>query len=135
MGKARYIDNPLIEAFKICNASYKCVDSVIVFERKLNASFPPAKKYEMTLRGKRKVKDYSVAYSMAYHKMLNGMVKRRMRSAIIEVGSFWYSAWVDAGQPDLGKLIAAPLTNAQKQKLAREEALYKAGKVLALSYQ
>lgn len=132
-GKARYIDNPLIEAFKICNASYKCVDSVILFERKLNAGFPPAKKYEMTLRGKRKVQDYSVAYSTAYHKMLNGMVRRRMRSAITEIGSFWYSAWIDAGMPDLGKLIAAPLTAEQKQKLAREETLYQAGKILALS--
>ncbi|MES2279252.1 MAG: zinc dependent phospholipase C family protein [Bacteroidota bacterium] len=132
VGKVKYIDNPLTEAFKICRESYKCLDSVMVFERKLNAGFPPDKKHEMTLRGKRKVKDYSVAYSAAYHKMLNGMVRRRMRAAILTVGSFWYSAWVDAGQPDLNKLIATPLTPEQKLKLAREEDLYKAGKVLAL---
>jgi len=133
VGKAKYIDNPLTEAFRICRESYKCVDSVILFERKLNATFPQDNKYEMTLRGKRKVKDYSVAYSTAYHKMLNGMVRRRMRTAILSVGSFWYSAWVDAGQPNLDKLIATPLTPAEKQKLAKEESLYKAGKVLALN--
>lgn len=133
VGKAHYIDNPLTEAFKICRASYKCVDSVILFERKLNTTFPPDKKYEMTLRGKRKVKDYSVAYATAYHKMLNGMVKRRMRAAILSVGCFWYSAWIDAGQPDLDKLTDKPLTPEQKQKLAREEYLYRTGKTLALS--
>jgi hypothetical protein len=131
-GKARYIENPLTEAFAICRASYRCVDSVIVLERKLNATFPPDKKYEMTLRGKRKVKDYSAAYSAAYHKMLNGMVKRRMRAAILAIGSFWYSAWVDAGQPDLDRLIETPLTPGQKQKLAQEEVLFKTGKTLVL---
>jgi hypothetical protein len=29
------------------------------------------------------------------------MVERRMRQAIFAVASFWYTAWVDAGQPDL----------------------------------
>lgn len=132
-GRARYIDNPLTEAFKICRASYKCVDSALLMERKLNARFAPDKKYEMTQRGKRKVKDYSVAYSKAYHQLLNGMVKRRMRAAILMVGSFWYSAWIDAGQPDLDKLIKTPLSREENQNLAREEALYKAGKMLVLA--
>lgn len=79
----------------------------------------------MTLRGKRRVKDYSVAYSTAYHKLLNGMVRRRMRAAILEVGSFWYSAWIDAGQPDLNKLIAKPLTSEQKRQLQQEAAWFK----------
>jgi hypothetical protein len=133
IGKAKYIDNPLTEAFAFCKASYKCVDSVLLFERKLNATFPPDKKYEMTTRGKRKVKDYSEAYAAAYQKMLSGMVKRRMRAAIFEVGSYWYSAWVDAGQPDLDKLIETPLNAEQKQALTREDALFKAGKTLALA--
>jgi hypothetical protein len=36
------------------------------------------------------------------------MVERRLRAAIIAVGSIWYSAWVDAGQPDLSKLQQLP---------------------------
>lgn len=133
VGPAKYIDNPLTEAFKICRESYRCTDSVLILERKLNAAFPPDKKYEMTMRGKRKVKDYSEAYSAAYHKMLNDMVRRRMRAAILSIGSFWYSAWVDAGQPDLNKLIDKPLTTEQKQQLMQEMALYKSGKLLVLA--
>jgi hypothetical protein len=55
-----------------------------------------------------------------------------MRASILSVGSFWYSAWVDAGQPDLNKLIANPLTIDEKKKIATEEAMYLSGKVLAL---
>jgi hypothetical protein len=129
-GKARYIDNPLTEAFKICRASFKCVDSVLLMESKLNARFPPGKKYAMVMRGKRKVKDYAVAYSAEYQQLLNGMVGRRMRSAILAVGSFWYSAWIDAGQPDLNKLIKNRLSIPQQRALSREESAFKTGKAL-----
>ena len=32
------------------------------------------------------------------------MIERRMRQAIFAVASFWYTAWVNAGEPDLTKL-------------------------------
>lgn len=37
--------------------------------------------------------------------MLNGMVERRMRQSVFSIASFWYTAWVNAGQPDLSGLI------------------------------
>ena len=37
---------------------------------------------------------------------MNGMVERRMRQAIFAVASFWYTAWVNAGQPDLTSLVS-----------------------------
>ena len=82
------------------------------------------------MRGKRKLNDYSVAYSHAYQKMLKGMVERQMRASILSVGSFWYSAWVDAGQPDLNKLIAQPLSMTDRANLQHEEAMYKTGKCI-----
>ena len=39
---------------------------------------------------------------------MNGMVERRLRAAINAVGSIWYTAWVDAGQPDLHLLQNTP---------------------------
>jgi hypothetical protein len=129
VGKARYIASPLNEAFRICRGSFKSMDSVLRFERVLNRQFTEATKYAIEQRGNRMVKVYSVAYSRAYHKMLKGMVQRRMRSSILSVGSFWFSAWVDAGQPDLGRLVAKPMTKDERQKIAQEEALYRAGKI------
>lgn len=128
-GKARYIENPLKEAFKICCTSFNEVDSVLRLERALNKTFPANKKYTMVMRGKRAVKDYSAAYSKAYQTLLRGMVQRRMRSAILSVGSYWYSAWVDAGQPDLYKLIKHPLNVDDMHKIQKEEAIFKSGKI------
>ena len=129
-GKARYIENPLNEAFKICRTSFKAADSVLRLERLLSKAFTPYQKYQVVKHGSKMVKDYSVAYSSAYQKLLKGMVERRMRSAVLSVGSFWYSAWVDAGQPDLNKLIDHHPDFEEKKKLRQEEALFKAGKVV-----
>ena len=32
------------------------------------------------------------------------MVENRLRASIILLGSLWYTAWVNAGQPDLGNM-------------------------------
>jgi hypothetical protein len=128
-GKARYIENPLKEAFNICRISFSEVDSVLRLEKLLSKTYPPAKKYEMVMHGKKPVKDYSANYSLAYQKLMRGMVQRRMRSAVLSVGSYWYSAWIDAGQPDLNKLIKQHLNAADKLKINKEEMVFKAGKI------
>lgn len=130
VGKAHYIENPLTEAFKICRASFSCVDSVLRTERITNHSFSADEKYELVTRNGKKTNDYSKAYARKYNTLLNGVVQRRMRSAILQTGSIWYSAWVDAGQPDLNKLIDKPLSVQEKKKIQREKALYKMGKIL-----
>lgn len=56
------------------------------------------------------------------------MVQRRMRSAILEIGSFWYSAWVDAGQPDLNKLIDKPLSIQEKKRYSGKRPYIEWGK-------
>ena len=79
------------------------------------------------------VKEYSEAYSNAYHQALNGMVERQMRASIIKVGSFWYSAWVDAGQPALNQWSKRELTTTERIFAEREELLFKAGRILGRS--
>lgn len=134
VGRARYIENPLNEAFKICRASFKELDSVLRFERTVNKTFPQDKKYETVRRNNKNGRDYSEAYSKAYNTALKGMVERRMHASILEIGGYWYSAWVDAGQPNLDKLIAHRLSKEQRQKIKDEEALYKQGKILTLNH-
>lgn len=130
VGHARYIKSPLQEAWKISRRTFRCVDSVLLFERQLNATFPPDKKYEMVKRNGKTNKDYSVEYSAAYQKMLNGMIERQMRASILSVGCFWFSAWVDAGQPNLNKLIDKSIPQTTIAQAGQELLLYKQGKVL-----
>lgn len=104
VGRARLLDSPLMEAWASVLESHACLDSVLGFERKLTEKLPSDRKYSFENRGNVLTKVYSEEFSRRYHEMLAGQVERRMRSSIIRVGSFWYSAWVDAGQPDLRDL-------------------------------
>lgn len=131
-GKAHYLENPLWQAFIICRGSFKCVDTALRVERKLNLTFPDSLKYAVMQRGSRKVKDYSPAYCKAYNQALHGMIQRRIHIAVQNIGSYWFSAWVDAGQPNLNKLLDHPPTLAESHALLQEENLYKAGKTAPL---
>ncbi|MCZ4244487.1 zinc dependent phospholipase C family protein [Pedobacter punctiformis] len=104
VGKAIYIENPLKEAWKILKHTHGLVDSVLTLEAQLNKAFPSDQKYSFSERNNIVLKQYSIGYSKAYQDQMNSMVEKQMRNAILEIGSFWYSAWVDAGQPELKNL-------------------------------
>ncbi|MFC4141454.1 zinc dependent phospholipase C family protein [Pedobacter mendelii] len=130
VGKANYIENPLKEAWKIVKHTHSLVDTVLTFEAKLAASFPSDKKYSFSERNNIVLKQYSVEYSKIYHDKMNRMVEKQMRSAIIEIGSFWYSAWVDAGQPELKNLIITDLDSKEKKENNDAENKYQKGIVI-----
>ncbi len=105
VGKATYIDNTQIEAWGAVEGAHAALDSVLAFERELTRKFTEDKKFSFEERGASTVRVYSYDFSKEYHEMLNGMVERQMRKAIKMVGDFWFTAWVDAGQPDLNELL------------------------------
>lgn len=104
VGKGKYVKSVLDLAWNAVEDSHRALDSVLRIERELTAEFPADKKYSFEQRGNVTIPVYSFEFSQEYHRRMNGMVERRMREAIIAVGSIWYTAWVDAGQPDLMSL-------------------------------
>lgn len=133
VGRCHYIEKPLEETWDFVKASYAAHDSVLDFERKLNAEFPSDQKYTFENRGSTTVKAYSKEYSAAYDKMLDGQVERRMRQAIIEVGSFWYTAWVNAGSPDLTDFDQYKPDEKEQKRLDEEDKMWRTGKAPANS--
>lgn len=117
VGKSRYVKNVLDFAWEAVEGSHRALDSVLRIEKELTSSFPIDQKYSFEQRGNTTVSVYSYAFSQAYHQKLNGMVERRMREAIVAVGSIWYTAWVDAGQPNLRDLQNIPPSPALIEEL------------------
>lgn len=125
VGKADYIQNVQSAAWQATEGSFAALDSVLVFERNLNSKFDADKKYSYEQKGANQVKVYSKEYSARYNKMLDGQVDRRIRASISAVADVWYTAWVDAGQPDLNALLdKAPekiKDEERKQKVEEEQ--------------
>lgn len=100
-GQAEYIDDPLAYTFKLILESYAFVDSVLIADRQAKEGIPERELFEVVTRNGRKEYHYSPLYYGRFNAALNGLPERRMRAAVHRLASFWYTAWVDAGEPKL----------------------------------
>jgi len=104
IGKAEIIKNPADFIWARVMESAAAADTVLKFEKELSLSVSPDQRYAFEDRNGIIVRQYSSSYCKMYNERIRGMVERRMRQSIFAVASFWYTAWVNAGQPDLTKL-------------------------------
>lgn len=120
IGKAEYLKNPADFIWKRVLESAAAADTVLQIEKELTAIFPQDQKFSFEERNGIIIRQYSSVFSKAYDKRLNGMIERRMRQSIHATASFWYTAWINAGQPDLKRLNNREFTN---EELKEFEAL------------
>lgn len=119
VGRAQYLSNVQQAAWQAIRTAHAALDSVLLFEQRLAEKFD-SRKFSFESKGKQTVKVYSPVYSKAYHDLLNGMVERQMRASVKMIGDVWFTAWVDAGQPNLKALINVTPTEAELKKRADE---------------
>lgn len=130
VGRAQYLEYPLKEAWKIIRNAHKYTDSVLLIESRLNKSMASDRKFTFSERNGRIERQYSEEFSKAYHLALQGMVEKQMRSSVLMTGSYWFSAWVDAGQPELKNFIRHELSPDEIKSIQKEADLFNQGKII-----
>lgn len=101
VGKASYIENKNEYFWDIIYQSHSLLDSVLSIEKRLSVEFPQDKQFCYDERLERTIRIQCPEYAFAFQQEMKGMVEDRMQASIQSIGSVWYSAWIDAGQPDL----------------------------------
>ena len=127
IGKAAYIAHPLDFTWARVLESAKASDSVLHFEKELTQQFDTDKKYAFENRNGVIIRQYSSAFTIAFNKKMEGMIERRMRQSIFAIASFWYTAWVNAGQPDLKALSKQQFSVADAKEFEELNVQWKAG--------
>lgn len=130
VGRAAYINDPLTAAWKIIGHTHGLADSVLKLEEELNKNFPRYRKYSYSKRNTVVMKQYSLEYSKAYHLQMNHMVEKQMRASTLVIGSYWFSAWVDAGQPTLENMVRIPPDPASIRAEEEMNIKYRKGKII-----
>jgi hypothetical protein len=98
-GSVRFFKSPRDDAFRIILESYTKVDSVLGLDRLAQEKTEGRVVTAEASRDQRiRLSD---AYYAEYHEVLSGMVERRLQDAISAVASYWYTAWVGAGRPEI----------------------------------
>jgi hypothetical protein len=135
IGEAVYINDISKETWRMINASHLLVDSLLLADRELKLQFPADNIYLKDdsgnlIKNKFNVPVHSEEYCRQYNQKLKGMVENQMRLAISSTANFWYTAWVNAGKPDLSDVDPADQTAKNKKSLKQELKLVKQGKLV-----
>jgi hypothetical protein len=128
IGKAVYIESPLDYAWELVQLSHSQVDTIMMIEEDMRKNYPDDKKYVFEERGAMMMKQFSKSYTQEFSRRMNGMVERNLRRAILAVASLWFTAWVNAGQPDLSRLDSREISAQHKKDLDDLDKMWKTGK-------
>ncbi len=132
-GPAKYLENPLKEAWKIVRISHNFLDSTLLIEARLNKNLPSDLKFSFSERKDKVERQFSKEYARAYHNALKGMVENQMRASVLMTGSYWFSAWVDAGQPKLKNFPEKEISEEEKLISESADKLFGQGRIIGRS--
>ena len=135
--EGKYIENVDQATWNIIFETHSLVAPLLAADKKLRTVTPENKMYVVDDAGnivKNKYNGvlYSDEYATKFHQELNGMVENQIKKAITATASFWYTAWVNAGKPDLSNLDTEALTKRNKRGLKQDTKLFKKGVLFGL---
>lgn len=104
---AEYLKNPNKVFWKTILNSNAHVNFVLKSEADLRNEFDTDKIYRPSTIGKKTSPKHTSAFVQSYGDAGNlELVKNAFRNSIKLVASLWYTAWVNAGQPNLNDLVS-----------------------------
>jgi hypothetical protein len=106
-----FLEQPADSIWNSVSQSHALLPTVLQTEKTLSQKWPQTMKYELStdLHGKTK-KQIHPQFVKSYETQLNHMVEIRMKQAIVAVASYWYTAWILSGQPNLDEISQQPQT-------------------------
>ncbi len=131
---AHYIEDIEKESWLIVQNSFLLAPRLLSVEKELRNNKPDEKMYKMDANGNVSKNKYgnpihNEEYTKVYNELLNGMVEKQMKAAVAETANFWFTAWVNAGKPDLTDLDLDYVTERNKSIYEKEVQSWKAGKI------
>lgn len=132
--EVKYTKNMERAVWNVIDSSYNLITQLLKQEHKMKVDNPEDKQYVMgadgaPLKNKFGQPVHTYFYAHVYHELLDGMVERQMRKSIQFVANCWYTAWVDAGKPDLSDLDNESLTERNRAEYAADMKAWRNGKV------
>jgi hypothetical protein len=99
--QAQYLKNPAAALWVDIRKAANLVPAMLAIEKELTINFTPETKYRMQVRYGKEVKSYTKEFAEAYSKALAGTINQQLIASANMITDFWYTAWVNAGKPNL----------------------------------
>ncbi len=128
--KAKYLSRPDRAIWNAIRESHLLLKDLFLQEKEASKGIPDSVKYRYQTRNGKEVRSYSSTFAKAYSKRLGNTINTRLLRSSELCADFWYTCWVDAGKPDLGKLMTAPASEEKKEKLKEELKAFRKNKLI-----
>lgn len=135
--KAKLITDIPTETWNMIAQSHALVSPLLKIEKQNRDAFDKAKLYKKDDSGKLILSYnqpvFSDEYAKSFNTALNGMVEQQLRLSIKDVADYWYTAWINAGSPELLSLDDNNLTKQNAKNFKKEYKAWNKGQLLNLS--
>lgn len=123
--KANYLSDPEQTVWDCIRRAHKLLPDVFGRELEATKEFVDSTKFRTQIRRGKEVKSFTSAFAKSYSKLLGQTINDQLLNSARMIADFWYTAWVDAGKPELSSLLSQPFEKSDKAALKQE---YKAWK-------
>ncbi|MBZ4190073.1 zinc dependent phospholipase C family protein [Niabella beijingensis] len=121
--KAKYLPSVETAIWGILKHTHSLLPAMFAAEKEVSKSFADtSRKYRWEFRWGKNRRFYSKEFAVAFNKALQGSINDQLIRSSNALSDFWYTAWVDAGRPDL-KDITGP--SYQKKQFRKERKSYR----------
>jgi hypothetical protein len=105
--KAVYLKNPAQALWKDIRKANGLLPEMFAKETKLSSKFTPETKYKTMVRYGKESKVYTKEFAEAYAIELGPTINGQLIASANLIADFWFTAWVNAGKPDLSSTRTA----------------------------
>jgi hypothetical protein len=128
--KAKHLSNPQHQIWEVLRKTSLLVKDVFAEEKRASEAMAKSDKFiTKNGRGGKPYQAYSGIFAKAYSKRLAKSVQEQVILSGQNIADFWFTAWVDAGCPDLNQIQI--LSDDTKTNLKRDRAAYKSNELLS----
>lgn len=127
--KAVYLKDTKAAIWKAVRKSFAMVPEMLAKEKEVSARFTDEQKYRVQIRRGRESKSYTTEFAKAYAVSLKTSINDRLLEAADMIADFWFTAWIDAGKPDLTNM-GGQLSEQEKKQLEAELTAFKKNELI-----
>jgi len=126
--KVRYLRNPIKDVFRAIKRAHELVPTMLAKEVETSLAFNDSTKYRYQMRNGKQSRSYTTAFAKAYSEKLQPTINQQLLHSADMIADFWYTAWVDAGKPNLNGITN--WSPEKKEQYATEQAAYQSNSLI-----
>ena len=128
--KAEYLSEPELAVWQAVRHAYELTKDVFEQEKEASKGFTDATKFRVQIRNGREIRSFTPEFAKAYSQRLGKTINEQLLRSADLIADFWYTAWVDAGKPDLAKLLSKPFEKSDRKAMKKEFKAYRRGELI-----